>query len=85
VTDIAASNQDDLPPELLAEGLVPVTSNETPDALPHPTTTSYEVCVALDPVDCQLPIRLAARSSIEIEPQSLIYRLYRQLARTFAR
>ncbi len=82
VTRVSAGPVHELPPEIVASGLLTAQSN---DNSLQPASPLYEVGVELAELDDTLPIRVVSRGRISIGQRSLAARLVTFLRKTFLR
>lgn len=80
VHQIARLQSDDLPPQIIAERLIPLTTAS--DGRVRPSGSYYQVAVALDPRDDLPLVGAIGWAKIEVDPQPLWLRAYRGLRGT---
>jgi putative peptide zinc metalloprotease protein len=81
IRDVSRLNSDDLPPQIVAEQLIPMHTG--PDGRPRPVATYFQAVVSLDQHDQPLLIGAIGWAKIEVDPQPLWLRAYRGLRGTF--
>jgi len=80
VHQIARLQSDELPPQIIAERLIPLTAAS--DGRVRPSGSYYQVAVALDPRDDLPLVGAVGWAKIEVDPQPLWLRAYRGLRGT---
>jgi putative peptide zinc metalloprotease protein len=81
VERLARATSQDLSPELVAEGLLPV--EQLPGQPVRPLGVYYQATIALDPVDAPLSLYATGQAKISVAAEPLGKGLYRSLRQTF--
>ncbi len=81
VQEVSRLKSDELPPQIVAERMIPL--REGRDGRAEPVHTYYQAIIALDPHDHTLLVGAAGWAKIAVDPQPLWLRAYRSLRGTF--